>query len=62
MKKVCDVAPIIFNDYLVISLSKDWIRYFEKIPNFSVWIDNKGKLLIRSMSEIKFSNKRKNDE
>lgn len=46
MRKICSVSPVIFNDYLVISLTKDWLKYFEKLPTFTAIIDNKSRLVL----------------
>lgn len=49
MKKVI-VTPYLFEDSLVISLSKDWIRQFGAIPKFSVKVDSRNRLVIESVS------------
>lgn len=51
-KQLQIVVPIFFEDNLILSLSKDWINLFEKIPEFSVRISKK-KLVLESIPTIK---------
>ena len=46
------VKSLLFENSLIISLSKDWLNYFSKIPEFDVIIDNKGRLCITSQEKI----------
>jgi len=46
MKKVDEIIPYIFENYLIISLSKDWIKVFDKVPKFEAFIDNKKRLIL----------------
>jgi hypothetical protein len=41
MKKTTTVLPYLFGDYLVLSLSKDWLRVFGEIPKFTVSVDER---------------------
>lgn len=52
-KHIRIVTPLLFDDKLLISLSKDWINSFERIPEFIVTIDNKRRLSITSLQEVK---------
>lgn len=52
-KHIGIVSPLLFEDKLLISLSKDWINSFSGIPEFIVSINNKGQLSIVSLKEIK---------
>jgi len=47
------ITPTFFENYLILSLSKDWINKFSGIPEFVVIIDNKRRLCIASIQEIK---------
>jgi len=40
------ITPYFFEDNLIISMSKDWIGVFRKIPEFEVRIDSKGRLVL----------------
>ena len=51
-KHIGIVTPLLFEDKLLISFSKDWIQKFDGIPQFVVAID-KGILCITSLQEIK---------
>ena len=50
MKKV--ITPYLFGDRLIISLSKDWITIFNKIPQFTIKINSKNKMIIESLEEF----------
>lgn len=52
-KHIGIVTPLLFEDKLLISLSKDWINSFSGVPEFIVTIDNKRRLCITSLQEIK---------
>lgn len=41
-----------FENSLVISLSKDWITLFGKIPQFTVKVNSKNKLVIESIEGV----------
>ena len=45
--------PLLFENYLIISLSKDWINQFSSVPQFRVSIDKKRRLCITSIKEVK---------
>ena len=46
------VKSLLFENSLIISLSKDWLNYFSKIPEFDVIINNKGVLCITSQEKV----------
>jgi len=46
------VKSLLFENSLIISLSKDWLNYFSKIPEFDVIIDNKDRLCITSQEKV----------
>ena len=46
------VKSLLFEQSLILSLSKDWLTYFSKIPKFDVIIDNKGRLCITSQEKV----------
>ncbi len=51
MKKIATVIPTLFDDFLIISLSKKWIDVWQKIPEFSVFIDKNKQLTIKTVSD-----------
>ena len=53
MKKVDKIIPYIFENYLIISLSKDWINVFDEVPKFEVFIDNKKRLILVGPTIVK---------
>ena len=52
MKKITSVSSCLFEDHLILSLSKDWLNVFKKIPSFEVMIDERNKLYFISKEEI----------
>jgi len=50
LKKITKLKPFLFEDWLIISFSKDWINFFSKIPTFDVGYEN-GKLVIQTESK-----------
>lgn len=52
MTRLGTISPLIFQDSLIISLTKDWINYFQSVPKFDVSIDKKGRLLLISKDFI----------
>lgn len=48
MKTLESVIPHFFEDRLIISLSKEWVDIFGKIPEFKVFIDSKNRLTLQS--------------
>jgi hypothetical protein len=52
-KKLGEISPYFFEDKLLISLSKDWVSYFGKIPEFEVILDKTGHLVLRTKDELK---------
>ncbi len=51
MKKII-ITPHLFENHLIISLSKDWIRQYDKIPQFTVKINSKNKLIIETIEGV----------
>jgi len=47
MRKVNEITSYLFDDSLIISLSKDWINVFGSLPKFSTKIKN-GRLILTS--------------
>ena len=47
------VKSLLFENSLIISLSKDWLNYFSKIPEFDVMINDKDRLCITSQEKVK---------
>ena len=58
MKKLEKIVPFLFEDSLVISLSKDWFAMFNDVPRFEAQI-KEGKLVLSSQPITKG---RKRDE
>ena len=46
------ITPILFENNLIISLSKDWISKFSGVPKFSVKINETGRLCITSETPV----------
>ena len=46
------VKSLLFENSLILSLSKDWLNYFSKIPEFVVNIDNDGRLCMTSQEKV----------
>lgn len=46
-------TPLLFENKLFISFSKDWIEKFDSIPQFEISIDEKKRLCLKSIEEIK---------
>ena len=40
MKRLSDITSYLFEDHIIISLSKDWLSAFDKLPVFEVFIAN----------------------
>ena len=54
MKKICDVKPLVWNDTVVLVLSRQWLDCFGGIvPTFAAQITNDNKLRIESDEEIR---------
>lgn len=47
------ITPMNFEGYLILSLSKEWIIKFPEIAEFSVMINDIGRLCITSKSSMK---------
>jgi len=48
MKKIGVVNPYLFEDFLLISIKKEWLNVWEKIPNFLVFVGKDSQLIIKS--------------
>ena len=48
MKKIAEITPLLFEDHLVISIKKEWLDVWKKIPNFLVYVEKDSKLIIKS--------------
>ncbi len=55
MTSLGTVKPLLFDQSLIISLSKDWLTNFSTIPEFDVIIDKKGRLCIISQEEMQYN-------
>ncbi len=53
MTRLGTISPLIFQDSLIISLTKDWMSLFNCIPEFEGKIDKDGKLHLVSKQKIK---------
>ena len=53
MKNLGTIKPLLFDRNLIISLSKEWINKFSRIPTFDVIIDKRGRLCIVSKEALK---------
>ena len=53
-KKLGEVSPFPFEDFLLISLDNKWSKIFGEIPKFEVLIDGKGKLNLKSTKSIQY--------
>ena len=51
LKKIATVTPTLFDDFLIISLSKKWIDVWKKIPEFSVYVDKNKQLIIKTVGD-----------
>ena len=58
MNNLGTISPLIFEDSLIISLTKDWINHFQSVPKFDVSIDKAGRLCIISKDFIPKRRKR----
>ena len=47
------ITPLLFEQCLIIALTKDWIDQFSSIPKFDVSINKKGRLCIISVEGLK---------
>jgi hypothetical protein len=52
MKKIAKVVPHMYEDNLVLALSKDWVTLYGKYPEFDVYVDRHLRLHIVS-KEVK---------
>jgi len=50
---ITKVKPYFFEGNLIISLNRQWIDVFKQIPEFIVKMDNKGRLVFVSSSNIR---------
>jgi len=52
MTNLGTISPLIFEDSLIIALTKNWVNHFQSMPKFDVSIDKKGRLCIVSKNTI----------
>jgi hypothetical protein len=52
MEKIAEVGTFLFDDYLILGLSKKWLQLLGETPKFEALIDKKGKLILRSTTSI----------
>jgi len=55
MQKIGKTKPTLFEDFLLLSLHKDWLDVFGEIPEFDVQIDSKRRLHIISTKSIPYT-------
>ncbi|KFM14397.1 hypothetical protein SCCGRSA3_00018 [Marine Group I thaumarchaeote SCGC RSA3] len=48
MKELGSVQANLFNDFLIVSLDKEWINLFGGLPVFRIIIDDQGRLCLQS--------------
>jgi len=53
MKKIQTIQPFEFEDKLILSLDRQFLKYFIKFPEFDVYIDSKNHLIIKSREQIR---------
>ena len=53
MKKIGTVQPYLFEEQLILALTKDWINAFGCVPTFEVLIDDKKNLVLKSKMPLK---------
>ena len=52
MKKICETKPMLFEDYLILALSKEWLDVFGEMPTFEASLDDNGKLHLTSTKSV----------
>ena len=58
-KQIGVITPYLFEDNLLITLSKKWIDVFEKLPTFKVQVDSDRRLNLTSQDQIKKTKREK---
>ena len=53
MKKINEITPYVFENHLLISLAYEFVRMFDEIPEFNVFVDSKNYLVIKSKKPMK---------
>jgi len=48
-----EIKTILFDEYVLLSLHKDWMKAFGDLPKFESLLDSKGRLILKSTSSIK---------
>ncbi len=43
-----EISPYFFENKLIISLSRDWLRLFKEVPKFKVTLDKRNRLVLQS--------------
>jgi hypothetical protein len=52
MKKICETKPMLFEGYLILALSKEWLDAFGELPTFEASLDDNGKLHLVSTKSV----------
>jgi len=52
MKKIGTVLSYLFDNHIIVSLSKDWITVCKGLPEFEVLIDDQNRLRLISKQKI----------
>ena len=52
MKKICETKPLLFEGYLVLALSSEWLDVFGEMPTFEASLDDNGKLHLTSTKSV----------
>ena len=52
MKKIGETKPMLFEDYLILSLDKKWLDVFGEMPTFEASLDDNGKLHLTSTKSV----------
>lgn len=61
-KQICQVKPYLFEDFLIISLDRQWIDvHGGEIPTFTAVIDEEGRLNLVGPKIHKFNSEKKEE-
>lgn len=56
MKKIQEnVRTLLFDQYLILGLSKKWTEVFNEIPKFDAMLDKHGRLVLKSTKSISYT-------
>jgi len=53
LKKLTEVTPYLFEEHLILALSKKWIVSFKNLPSFEVMLDEQKRLHLISKEVVK---------